>query len=386
MLLHKHTLLQFIPTALEIYVKEKTITFKNKKLKTSYLADICHFFITKWYFKDQESINLHSSILRSKYGTWYNYYMEWLQEKGFLTILTKYFVGKKSCTWRMPKMHLNANVKRYINSDKVIIKKWIRNNMEWKLEEISNIDIDWLKRKLIQDLEFVELDFESAMQELDRELEIGLIDQRSYVKNVMCIEAIHDKSIFWTWDEYGRLHTNFTVLKRTLRNNFITINGEQIAELDIKNSQPYFLSMLMEKELIDDDEFKEWKNIVYSGKVYETLSEGNDLSRSDSKRMMYKVLFGRNYSDKWNIMFAERWPKIYEWIKKTKEKSGLYASLAHELQKMESSVVFEMICAKIKRQYPHIKIFTVHDSIFFPARYHDLISSVFYEYVDLATY
>ena len=57
--------------------------------------------------------------------------------------------------------------------------------------------------------------------------------------------------------------------------------------------------------------------------------------------------------------------------------------IAHELQKKESRLIFDIIIYKIKKEIPDIKLFTVHDSILFPKKYKEKVSEIFYNQVDL---
>jgi len=56
--------LQFLPISLEELVKNKNFIYKNKKLKTSYIVDIIHNLILKYYFKKENKFNLMSTILK----------------------------------------------------------------------------------------------------------------------------------------------------------------------------------------------------------------------------------------------------------------------------------------------------------------------------------
>ena len=94
-----------------------------------------------------------------------------------------------------------------------------------------------IRRKLTSDLYDVEIDLDKSIQLLKQTTEE---DTDSYKKNIYSIESIADKHIFTHFDGYGRMHTNFTVLKSLLRKECLTINGNKVVELDIKNSQPLF--------------------------------------------------------------------------------------------------------------------------------------------------
>ena len=46
------------------------------------------------------------------------------------------------------------------------------------------------------------------------------------------------------FDDFGRFHTNYTILKKEIRNNYLTISNEMLIEIDVKNSQPLFFAVL----------------------------------------------------------------------------------------------------------------------------------------------
>ena len=48
----KKSSLQFLPEILENISNNKSFSYKNKKLKTSYIIDIVHNLILKYYFKN----------------------------------------------------------------------------------------------------------------------------------------------------------------------------------------------------------------------------------------------------------------------------------------------------------------------------------------------
>ena len=70
--------LQFLPKSIENLSKEKFTNFNGKDLKNSYLIDIVHNLILRYFFKKENSFNLSSLILKEKYGAYYNYYMNYL--------------------------------------------------------------------------------------------------------------------------------------------------------------------------------------------------------------------------------------------------------------------------------------------------------------------
>ena len=126
---------------------------------------------------------------------------------------------------------------------------------------------------------------------------VGKIDDIGYWKNQLSIESIEDGSIFYVEDNYGRFHTNYTVLKRVIRDEHITIDGEDVEELDIKNSQPLFLSILMKDEGFDTDhpiEFERYYQSVKNGRIYEEFMAVSGWERKVCNKAMYKILFANN--------------------------------------------------------------------------------------------
>jgi hypothetical protein len=62
-------------------------------------------------------------------------------------------------------------------------------------------------------LDHVDIDYVRSLFFLDSTLQYDDI----YNKNKYSVECINDKHIFYHFDNYGRLHTNFTILKSFIR-------------------------------------------------------------------------------------------------------------------------------------------------------------------------
>ena len=55
-----------------------------------------------------------------------------------------------------------------------------------------------------------------------------------------------DTSLFVVRDDYGRVHTNITQVKREVRESALTCDGGPVTEVDIKSSQGAFLCYIIE--------------------------------------------------------------------------------------------------------------------------------------------
>lgn len=375
---NKKSLLQFLPKCLEHLKNIKIIQYKENKLKTSYLFDIVNNLILKYYFKKDNRYLINATVLKEKYGYKYKLYVDWLIENNIISMIYNYKVGQNSRVYSLNTDIFKSEIKRFRNSDKVLLKKY--KNKIWNTINLSNdvglIKTD-IKKKLIDDLFKVEIDLSRSIFYLNT-LKFSDID--IYNRNIYAIDSINDGHIFYHFDSYGRMHTNYTILKAFIRKNCLLIEGDETYEIDIDNSQPLFLTKLMtDSKWVSKDEFNLFKELTKNGKYYQFLIQNlNIKERSKVKELTYKVLFGRNNSNsKADKLFKSVFPTIYNFIKLYKKEKGNYKALAYDLQKMESELIFNIIIDKIINYNQNIRIITIHDSIIIPLKYKDEVNAIF---------
>ena len=372
--------LQFLPVSLEQISKQPNFIYKGEKLKSAYLIDIIHNLILKYYFRKENKFHLMSPILKEKYGYLYNYYMDFLTENKMLILLSKHQKGKSSRVYAINESILRGTIIRYNNYDKVLLKKYKAKLHQLEEDKVENslIDND-IKIKLVNDLFKVQIEFDRSIFYLDS-LKGDDID--IYNRNKYSVECINDKHIFYHFDNYGRMHTNFTILKSFIRKNCLLINGEETHEIDIKNSQPLFLTKLIQdssSKWINSEEFELFKNLTINGRYYNYIMDTYGIKdRNLVKEMTYKVLFGRNGTNsKADKIFSSLFPTIHHFIKLYKKENGDYKVLAYELQKAESNLIFNKIIRQIMTLHPEINVVTVHDSIIIQKSYKDSVWAIF---------
>jgi len=380
-LIDKKCSLQFLPVCLEQLSKNKNFYYKEQKLKTAYLIDIVHNLILKYYFKKENKSSLMASILKEKYGYLYNYYMDYLLENGLLVLLSKHKKGKSSRVYAINEFILRGKIIRYNNFDKVLLKKYkskISFIEDSESSETSLIDKE-IKIKLVDDLFHVQIQFDRSVFYLDtlKEDDIDI-----YNRNKYSVECINDKHIFYHFDGYGRMHTNFTILKSFIRKNCLLIDGQETVEIDIKNSQPLFLTKLIQDtgtKWVKKEEFELFKELTIGGNYYQYVMNCSGVKdRNVVKEMTYKVLFGRNATNsKPDKVFCSLFPSIHNFIKLYKKEHGDYRILAYDLQKAESNLIFNKIIKQINSFYPEIRIVTVHDSLIIQKSHRDSVWSIF---------
>lgn len=372
--------LQFLPKSLENLTRQKYFDYKGQKLKSAYAIDIVHNLILKYYFKKENKFSLMASILKEKYGHLYNYYMDYLVERGIILMLSKHQKGKSSRVYAINESVLRGKITRFHNYDKVLLKKFKSKlvSIGEDSSENSLIQKD-IKLKLINDLFHVQVEFERSLFYLDS---LKQDDIDIYNRNRYSVECINDKHLFYHFDNYGRMHTNFTILKSFIRKNCLLIDNEETCEIDIKNSQPLFLAKLIEDtgtKWVKKTEFELFKELTINGNYYQYIMNMiGTKERCQVKEMTYKVLFGRNsVNSKSDKIFASLFPTIHNFIKFYKKEHGDYRVLAYDLQKAESSLIYNKIIKNIISTNPEIKIITVHDSIIIQKRHQETVWAIF---------
>jgi len=379
---NKRYSIQFLPKELFVESQSEFLVYKSKKIKSAYLIDIVHNLILKYYFKKDNSFNLSSLVLKEKYGHLYNYYIDYLVTKGIIVLVRKHLKGKNARIYSIENRVLKGQITRFKNQDRTLLKKYknavnsINNNTL-----VKNKISPEVKKKLVEDLFHIEIDYSRSIFFLDSTIQ----DYDIYNRNKYSVECINDKHIFYHFDNFGRMHTNFTILKSFIRKNCLLINNEETCELDIKNSQPLFLTKLIQSiglEKIDADEFELFKYLTINGKFYDYFISNTTIKEKKKvKEAIYKVFFGKNYNNKNDTLFKELFPTIHNFIKWYKKNNGGYKVLAYELQNLESEFIFNTVVNEIMEVHPEINVITVHDSIICAKSQQDKVSKIFYEHL-----
>jgi hypothetical protein len=389
----KKYLLQLLPPQLEsissqkyVFLKRSIYSRKKKaqidkevRLKVSYLIDITSGLMFKYYYEKKLAIRLSSEILREKYGTDYNHYLEYLNQSGVLKLIHNYCKQRSRCkTFELSPELFVGTSKRFKNYDSTLLKKYKINVSNENDTIESNIE-KHIQEKLVNDLFYISIDKEQAddyVDKLRRDIDV-------YNSNRYAIDCIHEKHIHYHFDEYGRFHTNFTRLKSYIRKTHLMIDGEEVCEVDISNSQPLFLTKIIDAHelnlVISSREYELFKFLTHEGLLYQHLMDCLGIKdKKEVKTLIYKVFFGTNHRKaKEDNLFHKVFPTIHDFIKTYKNLNKNHRTLAHELQRAESQFIFNEVIKEIMTKYPDVKLFTIHDSIVFPKKWKSEIESIF---------
>jgi hypothetical protein len=226
-----------------------------------------------------------------------------------------------------------------------------------------------------------------------------------------------DTSLYVVRDDYGRVHTNITQVKREVRESALTCDGGPVAEVDIKSSQGAFLCYIIGACLRGDKamlgrngesfiamdpaapdwigreqlsrEFADFRGKLERRELYEffasEMSQDFDLDevvdRERAKKAFLATLFAGVHLDDgcdpaWHAcrrVWEEHWPKLLILIDSMKVSN--YRALAYEMQRMESSFVFDVVIPAIKAEIgcPYC---TVHDEVIVPREFGDAAKAI----------
>ena len=197
----------------------------------------------------------------------------------------------------------------------------------------------------------------------------------------------------------GRFHSNITNMAKGLR-PYLRINGEPLANIDIKNSQPYLSTIILTypskvawltknpafalllqtlKVSVNKEDVNKYISLVISGQLYEYLmqeffNEGLELTRSETKIQVLRILFARNRTPKDEInrkarqIFKDRFPTVHRIFSKVRgsekgDKFQNFKRFAILLQRIESYLMLDVILKRIYKELPGTIAVTIHDSI-----------------------
>lgn len=366
--------LKYISTNLLDIYSCKYINYQNHRLKSINMINIIDMFLLRYIMFNKDSMTLNSRYLKKLYGSLYSKYIDYLIEHNFIYLYKNYSAGLRSKTYK-----LSDNIK---NNKIITISVKIPKRLQTK---IDNFNFDrskeissYVKEKMINDLYRFDIDLESSKKWIDRNL---IEDSKSYLSNLTVAKKIANKNLYYSFDDYGRFHTNFTTLKREIRENYLTFNNEKLKEIDITNSQPFFLYILMKSTGFKD--FDQFDSDVLSGVIYDKISQKTGHDRKTVKPNIYSVLFGRNMNASyWNDLFGNLYPNVYKWIKEYKKQHKNYKIIAQTLQSLESEFMFSKLLPNIIAHNKNIPILTIHDSILIPERYYHEIYDIFIDSIN----
>ncbi|SIS88435.1 hypothetical protein [Belliella pelovolcani] len=159
-----------------------------------------------------------------------------------------------------------------------------------------------------------------------------------------------------------RVYNNFCNLPKELREK-LKLKDENLAFVDIVNSQMIFLAEVIKKYIINnniqiDKYTSRFFKLIEDGKLYDAFAHWLQCDRKVAKNKVFIIIFDNNKNNKINQLFESKFPVVYSVIKKLKEND--YKALAHSMQQEEADVIFSALDSI---EYT-TDVLTIHDSLY----------------------
>jgi hypothetical protein len=383
-------------------------------------------------------VPINAAILQIRIKN-YRQYFDYLLESGVLLTDSRFIKGVKSIGYKFAPAYsgivrpVELRDQRFISSlrrDNRLAPSDARNYKhltKWYNEHLSiryDLTIDFMTQDLLRKLA------NPGLRDRDKRTGEYVDPWRQYNSALFNVEKIAAAAFRISIDHKGfRFHSELSSIRSSIRNCLI-YNDLELVSIDICNSQPYLISLLLNSSFWGDDGitdailhihdlytssnklisstsrssiimiakngekqiesgFEAYKESVKGGQFYREMtiamqSEGgtSHIDRKGAKAMLFQVLFtdnrfiGQTEAEPKRI-FRRQFPGVYQLLNEIK-KSGKN-KLPILLQQIESHLVLKVITKRIARERPSLPIFTIHDSIVTSAGNEEYIQQVVLE-------
>jgi hypothetical protein len=312
---------------------------------------------------------------------------------GIIEKRQSYVVGKISKGFRITEKYANRPYVPYRATNKFLIKSL------GKVPQLDNVYTpDKIHRHLFKMLNKTEIKIRDA-------LEYVRSTPRDFLSlDEQILNKINTKDWYFRPCEYGRCHSNLTNMPGDCR-KFLHVKGQPLANVDIRNSQPFFFVLL----LLDKAALFTKTHRKVSGEITDYIGAGDGLLQSsrvflesglpedvvayidlvqrgqlyefamdvfsvppDERSIFKKQFFGGVFfckprpQYKMSKIFEGIFPNVYNVINEYKKPN--FENLAWTLQKRESDLMIGKVARWIMKECPNMWFSTIHDSILtFPA-------------------
>lgn len=180
------------------------------------------------------------------------------------------------------------------------------------------------------------------------------------------VEHIALKQFFGIVDPTaGRYHHNLSNLSSDLR-PFLSINGHQLGQVDITNSQPLFFALsLQDSPRIPQEEKDMMTRLVTTGTFYEHFGANPEGRKKFKKEFFRDVLFSVDVKDIHTsptiAQFKADFPGYFQVILDMRRKQTNALPIA--MQKAEAKLIFTAVERFAMATRYQVPILTIHDSL-----------------------
>ena len=380
---------------------------------------------------------LNAEVLKRLIGMNYRRYIDLLIDRGIIYEKTdekgnkSYLQNTRSSLYRINPQFLGQD-KIQFRKERVVdycTLKAIYSTREWfnRVRKPLGSRIEEIHCKLTDMLHHVEFNTVAATNYIDELL------RNTHDKNVAdyltelpeLFRAINEGQVQWTKvDVFGeRLHTHLTGIKKEMRNfmRFRETPDEPLLCLDICNSQPYFASVSIRENVIEQllpefsaciglvkgieyrEDYKLFAQLSADGLIYDYWQNVRNISRDEAKaEIIQKIMFGKNktYSkptqqakNAFGLIFPSV-SQLFYLIKRLDEsslpfikeiyikdnrvfagRSALHKNLSCMMQRAESRTMLKRIAPKLI-EAGITTFLTVHDSYLISPQHEQVVRKI----------
>jgi hypothetical protein len=235
---------------------------------------------------------------------------------------------------------------------------------------------------------------------IDTKIDFG---EASNSTHQIAAERIREGELWFTVDDYGRIHTNLTNLPKALR-QYLAVEGVRLANVDISESQPLFMGLalarvgsggraggqagarregrhgqpyhMMDNTMMDKDtllgggfdrnglpaDLRHYLELCETRGLYQAVADRLGKTRDDAKHGVMVVFFDKPWHrNAVSAVLDELFPTVMKDMREFKRTN--YRRLAHFAQRIESAFMFGRVVPRIMELRPNLFVATIHDSI-----------------------
>jgi hypothetical protein len=385
---------------------------------------------TKW-------VHLQATKLQD-FNDNYKQYLDYLEERNIIIINPSYLKEKYAKGYRISGRYYSGIPVEIPISNNHVLRKKVKKLKQAKAKQLQQADkthpylTKWMNSKLV-------IDKEGALREIDRLYPKNkptyfhkgkwCSTRRARFKAHRAVIKLHKQEFSYKVDDnIGRYHSDLTCLNKDLR-KYLSYFGKRLVSMDIRNSQPLISGILLAKAFYEPGEtfnihsipsinslikhksrslssilssayyimlgesaesparreFKQYLELVQSGKFYEEMHKllypEESFDRARMKETMFIIFFADNRHGpklrKLEAPFRAKFPNVYNIFRALKRQNKRI--LSHILQRTESKLMIETVARRIGEEHPDMPIFPVHDSIATYPEHADYVEGVIME-------
>jgi len=296
-------------------------------INAKYLQNICG----SNYYKGIVSILLTERILETD-----NHYLPKQKCKGYRIVDD--FLYNQPTNYEIKDKKLEQRIKAK------------QNKANENLSKVNKQILEIIKSRFIFDLN-------SAFKVITQQKKTNIINDKSFNSTYNQLLQLQNNNFYFSSSpKTERIFHNYSNLKKDLRNFIKHISGEKLIEIDIANSQPFFLGCIISM-LEQTNDTQGFISIVQSGNFYDYLRK--NISSDLQKKNILTMLYCQTY---WDIKHKDKFTELFPTVSKVIDliKAEDYRNLAIELQSREADMILKTIAPILLNE--KIDFIPIHDS------------------------